>query len=250
MKPVEKPTGDQPIKQAKSDSVVTIVPDEEEDDNEADDTDTEIPNDDAIDVDDESVEEPQTSQESQSPVTQPSADLPIYKSKLGKPQQIQRPLFTFELLDIPVGAKLYFTKDPSKCVTVHNKKTVLFEEMFGAEPVSLTNLTKKLLDLPRDIQPTGYWTYEGTTLNKLYYDKFPDTDNKPPKSATLQQTTRTPVSKTELQFHDIHKKHTANINNAKKIKQDQKNVYTFAFAEGSRRLRFYLIPEGLPLSIQ
>ncbi|MDR2115852.1 MAG: hypothetical protein LBP87_05670 [Planctomycetaceae bacterium] len=116
--------------------------------------------------------------------TEQSVNLPVYKSKLGKPQQVRRPLFNFEMLDIPIGAKLYFANDMSKCATVCGKKTVKFEEIFNDEPVSLTNLTKTLLNLPRDVQPTGYWLYEGVTLKKLYYDKFSDFENDTNKDNT------------------------------------------------------------------
>jgi hypothetical protein len=195
MKPVEKPTGDNPVKVAVSDSVVTIVPDVEND--EADDmNDTDVPEPEDFNetvVSDASIEPKDVSTIKTSPVAKQSTNLPIYKSKFGRPQQVRRPLFTFEILDIPVGAKLYFTKDPTKCAVVHNKNRVIFEELFGSEPVSLSNLTKKLLNLASgiQIQPTGHWTYEGVTLKKLYYDKFPDNDDKPSKSSTAQSVSKT-----------------------------------------------------------
>ncbi|MDR0611057.1 MAG: hypothetical protein LBG58_13175 [Planctomycetaceae bacterium] len=199
MKPIEQPTDDKPVQQAISDSVVTIVPDVDENVDENDELDDEISNDeisnDEIDVDIDSTKQETkivskskiqkddipTTGVTQSSVTEQSAVLPVYKSKFGKPQQVRRPLFNFELLDIPVGAKLYFTKDPSKIAVVHNRKKVIFEEMFGEEPVALTSLTRQLLDLPRDIQPTGFWLYEGVTLKKLYYDKFSDDSVTTPK---------------------------------------------------------------------
>jgi hypothetical protein len=185
MKPTEKPTSDKPVKQAKSDSSVTFVPDVEDNDE----MDDEFPSNNEIEIKDR----PKNTTEQNSAETAQSTDLPIYKSKYGKPQQVRRPLFTFEILDIPVGTKLYFTKDPTKCAIVHNKNRVIFEELFGSEPVSLSNLTKKLLNLASgiQIQPTGHWTYEGVTLKKLYYDKFPDSDDKPSKPLTAQSVSKT-----------------------------------------------------------
>jgi hypothetical protein len=224
MKPVEEVPEGQSIKPPKSKSEVTIVPDPDTQDFVDDEEDE------AALVEKESVvKEPETELEpvvenaesvtederaeqetlnvpekievtdavkvesKQEPDTKETKNVLVYKSKLGKPSQVRRPLFNFELLDIPIGAKLYFVKDPSKSVTVCSKKTVLFEELFGDAPVSLTHLTKVLCNLPRDVQPTGYWMYEGVTLKKLYYAKFSDTQSidVPKKPKTVQHKPRT-----------------------------------------------------------
>jgi hypothetical protein len=202
MKPIVEPDGNTTIKAAVSDSEVTIVPDVDEKIDDVTDECECCENEHKTTSDNTAIEsdptETNTVETEKITQTEPhdakeegkqqSANLPVYKSRLGKPQQVRRPLFNFEMLNIPVGAKLYFTKDPSKCVTIHDKKKVIFEEMFGEEPVSLTNLTKTLLNLPRDVQPTGYWTYEGITLKKLYYDKFPDTNDKPAKTSKRSES--------------------------------------------------------------
>jgi hypothetical protein len=171
MKPiVEVPEGES-LKQATSDSEVVVIPDDDDgSDIEDDETSENMESDVKISHTSENLKHAKNNIGSKQPLILTS----VYKSKLGKPQQIRRPLFNFEALDISVGSKLHFTKDPSIIVTVYDKKTVLYEKLFGNEPVSLTNLTKKLLNAPRDIQPTGYWSYEGVTLKKLYYAKYTD----------------------------------------------------------------------------
>jgi hypothetical protein len=241
MKPIEESTENQTVVLPKSESEVTIVPDVDELDDELDD-DNEINNNqefsegetiveqiknDAVEteiadgveneakIESKVTDNSETSEtiknvstESVQSDTEKAANLPVYKSKFGRPQQIRRPLFNFEMLDIPIGAELHFTKDPTKVAVICGKKTVQFQELFGDTPVSLTNLTKQLLNAPRDIQPTGFWTYEGVTLKTLYYTKYstfqsvPNTDKPKKEKSTVTRESHKIPQKTQLEVFD------------------------------------------------
>jgi hypothetical protein len=227
-----KPDPGPNVKRAVSESVVSVVPDVDEEIDDMDDEDeglankhkaaitsstpiennsvaTDIPEtEETIKTDNQKIDDTtKIDVKPKDTIVETTSGLPVYKSKLGKAQQIRRPLFNFEMLDIPIGAELHFAKDPSKIAVVCGKKTVLYKEVFGDEPVALTNLTKTLLNLPRDVQPTGYWTYEGVTLKTLYYDKFPDTDNisaPPPNSqSTKQYVSDTKVPTSKIKYWDV-----------------------------------------------
>lgn len=58
--------------------------------------------------------------------------------------------------------RLTYTKDPSIEVIVIGEKKVLFED----KEQSLTAVTRKLLGLNHDVQPTGYWNFEGKNLRE------------------------------------------------------------------------------------
>jgi len=80
-----------------------------------------------------------------------------------------RPPLNFREMEIPIGARLVFSKDeyPAE-VEICGDKKVLHE---GVE-TSLTAVTKKLLDIERPIHPTPYWTYNGKNLREIYDETY------------------------------------------------------------------------------
>ena len=83
-------------------------------------------------------------------------------------KHFHRPQLNFEEMNIPKGSKLIFVKDKNVCVEIVDSKKVLFED----EEYSLTSLTRKLLDLSYNIQPTRYWLYEGKNLKDIYEETY------------------------------------------------------------------------------
>ena len=73
-----------------------------------------------------------------------------------------RARFDFSHYDIPVGAKLVFSRDDSKqAIVLENNKIE-----FDGENTSLSASAQKLLAYKRGVAGTLYWTYEGETLDE------------------------------------------------------------------------------------
>ena len=81
----------------------------------------------------------------------------------------RRPPLNFTEMGIPIGAKLVFSYDEiSAEVYVSSARKV--KTANSDEEKSLTQITKEILELDYNIQPTRYWNYEGKSLN-AYYDE-------------------------------------------------------------------------------
>jgi len=79
----------------------------------------------------------------------------------------RRPKFSFEEMGVPVGAELAFVKGGVTVCVADSKKV-----RYGDELVTLSALTKKLLDLPYYVRPAIYWTYNGRLLSEIYDDTY------------------------------------------------------------------------------
>ena len=44
--------------------------------------------------------------------------------------------------------------------------------LYGDEEYSLTKLTKELMEIEKDVQPTPYWCYKDKNLKDLYEEKY------------------------------------------------------------------------------
>ncbi|MBR5212964.1 MAG: GIY-YIG nuclease family protein [Akkermansia sp.] len=86
----------------------------------------------------------------------------------------KRPQLNYDLLGIPRGAVLTYTKDASIHVTIENEKKVRYNN----EVCSLTAATRKIMGLAPDaaIQPTPYWNYGAKNLMSIYNTVFPVED--------------------------------------------------------------------------
>jgi hypothetical protein len=93
-------------------------------------------------------------------------DLTEVDKAAGKKMKInRRPPLNYKDMQIPVGAKLLFSKDDRQVeVEVSGDKKVLYKGVI----TSLTAVTRELLELSHDVQPTPYWTYNGRNLKDIY----------------------------------------------------------------------------------
>jgi len=78
-------------------------------------------------------------------------------------QKAKRPSMNFAEMGIEMGATLVST-DGDATVTVVGPKKVLYD----GEEQSLTAVTRQVLGLPYNIQPSPHWTYVGRSLKDLY----------------------------------------------------------------------------------
>lgn len=81
----------------------------------------------------------------------------------------RRPNMNFEEMGIPVGGILMFGIQGTQSATVIDSKRV----MFADKSWSLTGLTRELLELDYNVQPCGYWYYEGRCLSEIYEETYP-----------------------------------------------------------------------------
>ncbi|MBE7713760.1 MAG: GIY-YIG nuclease family protein [Cyanobacteria bacterium SIG26] len=92
----------------------------------------------------------------------------VSKEEQDAPKQFHRPMLNFEEMNIPVGSTLVYVKNSDITSTVTGIKKVTFEDV----EFSLTALTRKLLDLPYNVAPCRYWTYEGKNLQNIYDETY------------------------------------------------------------------------------
>lgn len=79
----------------------------------------------------------------------------------------RRPVQNFLEMGIPIGAELQFANGTAGCRVLNGRRV----EHEGEE-YSLTALTKKLLGLAHNIQPSPQWTYNGRRLNEIYDETY------------------------------------------------------------------------------
>ena len=92
----------------------------------------------------------------------------VSKEEREAAKQFHRPQLNFEEMNIPIGSKLVYAKDENVVVEVVSTKKVMYEN----EEYSLTSLTRKLMDLSYNIQPTRYWIYDNKNLQDIYNDTY------------------------------------------------------------------------------
>ncbi|MEQ1484907.1 GIY-YIG nuclease family protein [Methyloglobulus sp.] len=79
----------------------------------------------------------------------------------------KRPNMSFLEMGIPVGSELHYVHGTST-VTVSSAKRV----RFNGEEISLTAVTRQLLNIEYSVQPSPYWTYEGKRLKDIYEETY------------------------------------------------------------------------------
>ena len=83
----------------------------------------------------------------------------------------RRPPLNFTEMGIPIGAMLVFSYgDISAEVYVASDRKIITAE--SKEEKSLTQITREILDIDYNIQPTRYWSYEGKSLNAYYNETY------------------------------------------------------------------------------
>jgi hypothetical protein len=84
----------------------------------------------------------------------------------------RRSPLNFTQMGIPIGAKLVFTYDDINAEAyVSSDRRVKTAD--GEDEKSLTQLTREILNLDYNINPTRYWNYEGKSLNAYYNETYP-----------------------------------------------------------------------------
>ncbi|MCY4421423.1 MAG: GIY-YIG nuclease family protein [Gammaproteobacteria bacterium] len=79
----------------------------------------------------------------------------------------RRPNLNFLDMGIPVGSTLKLIQGEHTCEVISERRV-----KNGDEDLSLTALTKKLLEIDRVIHPTRYWTYQGRNLSDIYNEAY------------------------------------------------------------------------------
>ena len=76
-------------------------------------------------------------------------------------------------MNIPIGSKLKYAKDDQDVeVDVCSEKKVNYK----GKITSLTAVTRELLQIGHDVQPTPYWIYEGKNLMDIYNETYVNAD--------------------------------------------------------------------------
>lgn len=85
-----------------------------------------------------------------------------------KVRWIRRPSLNFKEMGIKPGSVLTFTEKPEIQVSVVNDRKISYQ----GEETSLTAVTRKVLDIEYNVQPTGYWTFDGKNLKEIYEETY------------------------------------------------------------------------------
>lgn len=83
-------------------------------------------------------------------------------------KQFHRPMLNFNEMNIPNGSILNYIKDSGITVKVIGEKKILF----NGNEYSLTKATRELLNLPYNVAPCRYWSFEGKNLQKIYDETY------------------------------------------------------------------------------
>ncbi len=74
----------------------------------------------------------------------------------------RRSIFKFNMVNIPVGSELVFSRDENKKAKVINNRSIEFE----GKITSLSTSAQKILCYDYGVAGTDYWMYEGETLDE------------------------------------------------------------------------------------
>ena len=85
-----------------------------------------------------------------------------------KIKHTRRPPMNYREMGIELNSLLTFVKDPTIQVIVVGDRKVSLD----GEESSLTAVTKKLLGISYELQPTSYWEYEGKNLRDIYDETY------------------------------------------------------------------------------
>jgi hypothetical protein len=83
----------------------------------------------------------------------------------------RRPPLNFTEMGIPIGAKLVLAYDETSA-EVHVSSARKVKTADSDEEKSLSQITREILELDYNIQPTRYWSYEGKSLNAYYNETY------------------------------------------------------------------------------
>ena len=84
----------------------------------------------------------------------------------------KRPNINYFEMGLEKGTVMTFVNDPEITVTIASEKKVMYNE----EEMSLTRVTKELLELEYAVQPTKYWLVNGKNLRDIWEETYVDGD--------------------------------------------------------------------------
>jgi len=97
----------------------------------------------------------------------PKSDIvesPEDQRSLDEARQI-RSRFNFDMVEIPLGANLYFSRNENIAATVVGRSGSETIEFNGVR-TSLSKAAQEVLAYPNAVQGTAYWCYQGETLDE------------------------------------------------------------------------------------
>ena len=80
----------------------------------------------------------------------------------------RRPSINFDEMGIPVGSLLRFDQTDDTVTVVAAKKV----KPNDGDPTSLTAITRELLELDYNVQPTRYWSFNGKNLRTIWEETY------------------------------------------------------------------------------
>lgn len=80
----------------------------------------------------------------------------------------RRPPLNYREMGIAIGERLHFIDNQDIEVSVVADRKVLYNNV----EMSLTAVTKELLNIDRALQPTSYWLYKGNNLMDIYNETY------------------------------------------------------------------------------
>ena len=92
-----------------------------------------------------------------------ASDVDIESRDAVKRLKSRRPSLNYFEMGISEGSTLEFTQGDYSCKVISERRV-----QFEGEDLSLTVLTKRLLEVDRPLQPTPYWTYQGKNLSDIF----------------------------------------------------------------------------------
>ncbi len=90
------------------------------------------------------------------------------KSASVKINSSRRPPLNYYEMGMKKDDIIVFVKDNNIIASIFDEKKVIYE----GEVYSLTALTRKILNITHDVQPTGYWSFNGRNLRDIYDEVY------------------------------------------------------------------------------
>jgi len=84
----------------------------------------------------------------------------------------KRPNINYFEMGLDKGTVMTFANDSEITVTIASEKKVIY----NGEEMSLTRVTKELLELDYAVQPTKYWLVDGKNLRDIWRETYVDGD--------------------------------------------------------------------------
>jgi len=84
----------------------------------------------------------------------------------------KRPNIDYFEMGLEKGTLMTFANDSEITVTISSEKKVIYND----EEMSLTRVTKELLELDYAVQPTKYWLVNGKNLRDIWRETYVDRD--------------------------------------------------------------------------